>query len=85
MSDMAEIFNSMREVKREKRKANTVSSTECLQREGIPFVTNNGGVHLFVDGAIDFWPSTGLWTVRHTRIKRRGIRSLINFLKARQA
>lgn len=85
MSEMAEIFNAMREVKAQKRKANTISSTEWLQREGISFVSNNGGVHLIVGNEIDFWPSTGLWMVRHTRIKRRGVRSLINFLKARTA
>jgi hypothetical protein len=85
MGDMGEIFNSMREEKQKKRRSNTAYSTRQLQDEGIEFVSCNGGIHLQLakgNQAIDYWPSTGLWWIRGTRNKRRGIAKLISYMKA---
>lgn len=86
MGDMAEIFNDLREIKREKRRSNTAQSTRLLQHHGIEFVSHNGGIHLMLtsgDQAIDYWPSTGLWWIRGTSNKRRGVKKLIAYMKAR--
>ena len=45
----------------------------------------NNGYHLLVEAKdqqlIDFWPSTGLWKVRATKISKRGIKSLLDYLE----
>jgi hypothetical protein len=86
MGDMAEVFNDLKQIKKEKRASNTQASTEILKAEGITFQANNGGAHLVVagKGLIDFWPSTGLWIARSGR-KGRGVRNLIKFLKSKDA
>jgi hypothetical protein len=82
MGDMGEIWEGHREAKAAKRAANTVSSTDLLKQNGIAFVSNNAGAHLFVAGKVDFWPATGLWKVRgRTHGGRRGVQSLLKFLK----
>lgn len=86
MGDMAEVFNEMREIKRQKRKSNTAYSTRMLQDSGIEFVSHNAGVHLVLtkgEQFIDYWPSTGLWLLRGKSNKRRGIEKLIKYMKAR--
>lgn len=88
MGDMAEVFNDLRKFKQEKRRSNTAYSTNMLRESGIAFETHNGGIHLVLtknDQVIDYWPSTGLWWIRGTRNKRRGIARLITYMKARAA
>lgn len=84
MGDMGEVFNDLKQVKKEKRAANTQSSTEILKAEGFTFLSLNGGAHLVVagNGIVDFWPSTGLWIVRGGK-KGRGVKNLIKFIKSR--
>lgn len=64
-TDMGEQWRAYRAARQQKRRENMASSIAELQARGIPFVSNNGGVHLVVAGAWDFWPSTGLWMSRH--------------------
>lgn len=88
MGDMADIFNDLRKIKQEKRRSNTAHSTRMLQESGIEFASHNGGTHLTLtkhEQVIDYWPSTGLWWIRGTSNKRRGIAKLIKHMKARAA
>ena len=83
MSDMGESFRDMTRYKKEKRAANTQSSTRLLEANAVPFESKNGGAHLIVQGidcTIDFWPSTGLFHIRGGR-KGRGIRNLLKLCK----
>ena len=82
MGDMAEVFNDLRKYKQEKRASNTVASTQMLVKAGIKFKSFNGGVHLVLDhavGMVDFWPSTGLWMLRGTTKRQRGVKNLLKF------
>jgi hypothetical protein len=86
MSEIGEIFNGLRELKKEKRANNTECSTDILQRCGVAFSSPNGGAHLVVQAGphvVDFWPSTGLWIVRNPSrsIRRRGVRKLVEFVE----
>lgn len=87
MGDMADIFNGWREHKQAKRASNTVQSTQALIDAGIPFESHNGGAHIVIkmgNAVYDFWPSTGLWWQRATKIKHRGVFRLIQTVIAQQ-
>lgn len=84
MGDMAEVFAGWREMKQKKKRSNLAQSTAQLVSAGIPFTSHNGGVHLVLmkgEQPIDYWPSTGLWWIRGTSNKRRGIQKLIQYMK----
>ena len=86
MGDMAEVWDGWREMKQAKRRSNLAYSTNKLVREGLTFTSHNNGIHLVLiknGQPIDYWPSTGLWWVRGTRNKRRGIDKLIAFMKGK--
>jgi hypothetical protein len=73
--------------RQQKRRENMASSTAELQARGIPFTSHNGGVHLVVAGAWDFWPSTGLWISRQAgpngkKREGRGVLKLIARIKS---
>jgi len=83
MSDMGDDWRELNAQRKQKRADNRDASVRILASAGIPFKTNNGGVHLIVYGdslTIDFWPGTGLWEVRGTNERRRGVRHLIKRL-----
>ena len=82
MGDVGDDYRAMREVKNEKKKSNIVESTKLLEEAGFDIDSRNNGVHLIVDWndkTVDFWPSTGKWTVRGGKTSR-GVKGLINFL-----
>jgi len=84
MSEEAEFWNDLKEIKRDKKRDNTASSTALLQRLGALFESKNNGAHLVVQSGhnvVDFWPSTGLWIVRGEKTKRRGVRKLEAFIR----
>lgn len=69
----------------ERRAANRANGVLALEKAGIPFTTNNAGVHVMIQHKgkqLNYWPGTGLWQypTAHSRIERRGIRSLLQFL-----
>lgn len=79
---MGEVFAGMRQASQERRASNRDRSALRLAEEGIPFVSNNGGVHLVVAGAWDFWPGTGKWKERGGRARAgRGVFGLIRLIK----
>jgi ABC-type antimicrobial peptide transport system ATPase subunit len=86
MSEMAEVWADLREISQKKRRSNMASSTAMLQHNEIPFVVHNSGVHLVLTKGletIDYWPSTGLWWIRGTSNKRRGVKRLLAYMKAK--
>lgn len=86
MSDAIDFYRDMKAYKQEKRAGNRESSASMLQAAGIPFVSKNNGAHLVIVQqtlTVDFWPGTGLWMIRGNDHKRRGVRGLIGFIKAR--
>lgn len=85
--ELSETFKAMREQSKAKRARNGEQSLELLRKENIPFkVCNEQNLHTLVIGEIDFWPTTGTWSVRCTggRMKR-GVMSLIKYVKTMEA
>lgn len=83
MNDVSEMWRAVREQKQKKKRSNLAHSTAQLTAAGLPFASYNMGVHLVLmkgDQPIDFWPSTGLWWIRGSSNKRRGIQKLILFM-----
>ena len=65
---------------KEKRKSNTISSTEILKKFEIKFESKNDGAHIIVEN-FDFWPSTGLFINRKTKKRGRGIFNLLKQIR----
>lgn len=88
MGDMIDYFRDIKEVRRQKRAENRESSQALLCKAGVQFTSQNNEAHLIVttDGghAIDFWPGTGLWIMRGSTQRHRGVRKLIAFCKPKQ-
>lgn len=85
MSEIGEMWAEHREASIAKRAANRATSADTLRGKGVCFSDHNNGAHLVITGVgatrlpntIDFWPGTGLWMVRNTRTKRRGVAQLL--------
>ena len=80
MGDMGEVFSELKKHNKAKKRNNLEASTKMLEDAGIQLIKKNGGVHLIVDGAFDFWPSTGLFINRATQKQGRGVKNLIKAL-----
>nr|DAU57546.1 MAG TPA: hypothetical protein [Caudoviricetes sp.] len=80
---MKETFILVRKQRQEKRNHNKEQSTNLLRQAEISFESKNSGNHLIILSTpkIDFYPSTGLWKVRGENKKRRGVLSLLKFIK----
>lgn len=86
MGDMAEGWAEFRAYKQKKKRSNLAYSTGALIAAGLQFTAHNGGIHLVLmkgSQPIDFWPSTGLWWIRGTSNKRRGVQKLIAYMKSK--
>jgi hypothetical protein len=84
VNEVSEMCRERREFTQKKRRSNLAASTAMLTGAGLSFQSNNGGIHLVLlknEQFIDFWPSTGLWWIRGTSNKRRGIQKLIKYMK----
>ena len=74
----------LKEYSKAKKLTNKEKSTQLLKDDNIKFESKNNGIHLIVsygNGKIDFYPSTGLWSVRGQNKKKRGVYPLIDFIK----
>ena len=80
MGDTGEMYSDLKKHNKAKKRVNLEASTKMLEDAGIPFIKKNGGVHLIVDGAFDFWPSTGLFINRSTQKQGRGVKNLLKAL-----
>lgn len=84
VNEVSEMWRDYRDMKQKKKRSNLAHSTAQLSNAGLPFTSHNMGVHLVLmkgDQPIDFWPSTGLWWVRGSSNKRRGIEKLIKYMQ----
>lgn len=85
MGDVGDDFNALKKMRQEKRASNREDSAAILSRAGIVFESKNLDAHLVVQAGaktVDFWPGTGLWIVRGTKEKRRGVRKLVEYVEA---
>lgn len=69
--DLKAGFKDMKDTSKAKRASHRETSPEILQREGISFYSNNGGVHLICTYnhkkftlQADLWPGTGRFQIR---------------------
>ena len=79
----SEDYREWNKSKQEKRAKNRDDSAKILQDFGIKFEDKNMGAHLIITGngkTIDFWPGTGLWKMRGSKQKYRGVHSLVAFI-----
>lgn len=84
MGDMGELFSIYKNSRQNKRASNRTRATAVLDSEGIKYEAKNYGAHLIVrhgDVVVDYWPGTGLWIDRRDKLKRRGIRRLIVYVR----
>jgi len=79
MSEIGELFSSLKEERRIKKLSNLEQSTNTLKERNISFISKNNGIHLIV-GNFDFYPSTGKFINRITKKDGRGIFNLIKKL-----
>lgn len=75
------------EVSKERRRLLREHGQKILNENGIPFSTNNDGVHLIIPRdqfTVDYWPGTGKFNVRGTKSYGRGIYNLIDLIKQKE-
>lgn len=84
-SDMAAIGKHLKEESAKRRAKNRLNGEIALRYAEIPFIIKNNGAHFIVTTpkglVIDYWPGTGLWMVHGNTLRRRGVSSLIRFVK----
>lgn len=88
MGDMKEVFDTMREQRKERHEKWDNHNTAVIQSSGRPF-TRGGGYNLVfvIPGKItvDFYPSTGRWLVRGERkAYRGGAEAFLSWLKKQE-
>jgi hypothetical protein len=90
VSEIADTFNALREIGKQRRADNRSSSADLLTERGIRFESKNGGAHLVVQHAgkvADLWPGTGKYRVRQPggkgEVYRRGVFNLLRDLGAK--
>lgn len=81
--DMSDFWRDVRAAHQQKRANNRIDNAAMLLAAGLKFETKNFGAHLVVRAlgrTVDFWPGTGLWIVRNTKLQGRGVQHLIDSL-----
>ena len=85
MSEIGEMWAAVKAQQREDKAALRAKSVAALERAGYSFSEHNDGLHLIIYrpyGTFDFWPTTGKWMQRGTKIKRHGLVALLMALKS---
>jgi hypothetical protein len=80
MTDMHHHFEALKDASKERRASNLERSTNLLGEKGVSYVSKNDGNHLIVTGRdelIDFWPSTGKFKQRSSKVYQRGVFNLL--------
>lgn len=83
MSDLGDTYRQWSKIKQDKRRENIVKSIQILIDNKVHFISRNNGVHLIVyhnQIHVDFWPSTGLWIVKDSQHRGRGVRNLLKYI-----
>ncbi len=75
-------FEDRKEASKKRRKKNRETSLKILTEVDVMINEKNDGAHLIVKtprggSIIDFWPGTGLYIVRKSGLRGRGVRNLI--------
>lgn len=73
MGDMGDLFNDLRDHKKQEKRKNLDYAENVLQG----YEHRQVDEYLFKIGDFDFWPSTGLFKNRVTKKKGRGINNLL--------
>lgn len=86
MGDMGDTFNALKEESRNRRKRYRDYAPGILTDAGVNFKIFNAGAHIIIMSKdsrpiIDFWPGTGLFINRKTRVRGRGIKNLIKLIE----
>jgi hypothetical protein len=85
MSEIGEMWAAVKAQQREEKAVRRAESAAALERAGYSFSEHNNGLHLIIYrpyGTFDFWPSTGKWMQRGTKVKRHGLVHLLAALKS---
>jgi hypothetical protein len=78
-SDMAEIFNALKEENKEIRQRRYDENMKILNESDIPFKMLSP-YHVRIDDKIDFWPSTNKWRVLKSGKMGTGILNVEKYL-----
>ncbi len=82
-SEIGEDFAALKKDRQAKKLRNKQDSTDILLTNGLEFDSHNNGVHLVVKhngNFVDYWPSTGKFIFRGTKVTGRGIFNLLKKL-----
>lgn len=80
---MQDDFKAQTQASKQKRRQNREASMQLLRSRNVAFTEHNGGSHLIVEGAWDFYPGTGLYVQRgRERRSGRGVFGLLQCLHA---
>jgi hypothetical protein len=85
MSEIGEMWAAVKAQQREDKAVRRAESVAALKRAGYSFSEHNTGLHLIIYrpySTFDFWPSTGKWMQRGTKVKRHGLVHLLTALKS---
>lgn len=80
MGDQSEIFRMMDEHARTQRARRRDEAPKILAQHDVGFTAYNSGAHLRVRGTVDLWPGSGIWIIRDTSERGRGIFALLRRL-----
>ena len=79
-NETTEMWREHHAIQTARRAESRARNVAALNKAGIPYVSKNGGAHLIVAEAVDWWPGTGLWHSRTLPTKGYGLRSLLEFI-----
>lgn len=78
---MGEFYAGLRQERQERGAERRDHAPRVLAEEGVNIARiENNGAHIIIHHAaqhVDFWPASGLWIVRETKERRRGLWPLI--------
>ena len=90
MGDVGEAWKDTKDIRKtyslQKRVRNYKYAINIFETNNISYLLNNNGYHLIVnhnDMVIDYWPTTGKFSIRGSGIYHRGINNLMKQLSAK--
>lgn len=87
MGDMGDYWREHRQHQREQKERRRASVTKviaCAEAAGL-ILKRFSDEHIRVNGAFDWWPSTGLWKEINGKRRGYGVKKLISVAKERAA
>lgn len=80
-SELAQDLRALKEHNKQQKRARLAQSLKLFAQEGIPFSSNDGGVHCVFQAGFrtyDVWPSTNRWRLRGGIKSFFGMQAFIN-------